>query len=403
MIKKVGLFLWCEPGGGGAFQYSQAMLDAVFALPSDKYSVVVGYSSELWLDHLNNYDVKSLPAFHGPFGRILSLGATVAGLPVGPWRMLNSLFYSLARKLLQEQCDLWIFPAQDMLSYQLPLPALVSIHDLMHRFERRFPESCSRLQYIGRENKFRNICRWSKGVLVDSEIGRQQVMESYGLEKDRIHVLPFIPPGYMLQGGTSPDVKRRYHLPDKFLFYPAQFWEHKNHKNLLKATARLKCEIPDLKLVLAGSRKNAYPSVVNLVQELHLADDVLFLGYVPDSDMKDLYRLARALVMPTYFGPTNIPPLEAFAAGCPVAVSDIYGMPEQVGDAALLFNPDSVSGIADCLKKIWTDDRLVEELTSKGQQRAGRWGRKQFNVRVEEIVARVICHDAYKPTGTSDL
>jgi glycosyltransferase involved in cell wall biosynthesis len=399
-MKKIGLYLWCEPSDGGAFQYSQAMLDAVAELPSDRYSVVVGYSSELWLDYLKNYVVQSLPASHGSLGRMLSLGATVTGLPVGPWRMLNSRFYSLARKLLQEQCDLWIFPAQDMLSYQLPLPALVSIHDLMHRYERRFPESCSRLQYLGRENKFSNICKWTKGVLVDSEIGRQQVIESYGLEKDKIHLLPFIPPGYMLQGETASDAQRRYHLPDKFLFYPAQFWEHKNHKNLLKAMARLKPEIPDLKLVLAGSKKNAYPAVVNLVQELQITEDVLFLGYVPDADIYDLYRLARALVMPTYFGPTNIPPLEAFAAGCPVAVSDVYGMPEQVGNAALLFNPDSVGGIADCLKKLWTDDRLVEELTAKGQQRADNWGRKQFNERVEEIVARVICHDEYKTTGT---
>jgi len=402
-MKKIGLYLWCKPSGGGVFQYSQAMLDAVAELPSDRYSVVVGYSSELWQDYLKNYGVQSLPASHGSLGRMLSLGATVTGLPVGLWRKLNSRFYSLARRLLQEQCDLWIFPAQDMLSYQLPLPALVSIHDLMHRYERRFPESCSRLQYIGRENKFSNICKWAKGVLVDSEVGRQQVVESYGPEKDNIHLLPFIPPGYMQQGGTSTDVKRRYHLPDKFLFYPAQFWEHKNHKNLLKAMARLKPEIPDLKLVLAGSKKNAYPAVENLVQELHIAEDVLFLGYVPDADMYNLYRLARALVMPTYFGPTNIPPLEAFAAGCPVAVSDIYGMPEQVGNAALLFNPDSVGGIADCLRKLWTDDRLVEELTSKGQQRADSWGRKQFNTRVEEIVARVICQDEYKTTGKSDL
>jgi glycosyltransferase involved in cell wall biosynthesis len=393
MTRKIGLYLRSEPKGGGEFQYSQAMLDAVAALPPDRYSVVVGFSSVLWLDYLQDHKVRAIQAPHSSLDRALSIGATLADLPVGPWRKLSAHFSPLARRLMSEQCDLWIFPAQDMLGFQLPLPALVSIHDLMHLYERRFPESTSRVQYRGRENKFRNICRWAKGVLVDSKIGGQQVSESYGLEKERIHVLPFIPPRYMEQTTVPPDFDRRYRLPAKFFFYPAQFWEHKNHRNLVRALARLKPELPDVKLVLAGSQKNAYGSVMRLVQELNLTNDVLFLGYVPDRDMPELYRRARALVMPTYFGPTNIPPLEAFAAGCPVAVSDVYGMPEQVGDAGLLFDPDVVEGIAACLRRLWTDDRLIGELSEKGKQRAERWGKAQFNQRLEAIVDRVLHHD----------
>ena len=199
MKRKIGLYLRSEPTGGGEFQYSQAMLDAVAALPAERYATVVGYSSAAWLDYLKEHEVRAIPAPHGALGRALSLGATLAGVPVGPWRRLCGSCSPLARRLLAERCDLWIFPAQDMLGFQLPLPALVSIHDLMHRYERQFPESASWAQYRGRENKFRNICRWAKGVLVDSEIGRQQVSESYGLEQERIHVLPFIPPRYMEQ------------------------------------------------------------------------------------------------------------------------------------------------------------------------------------------------------------
>jgi glycosyltransferase involved in cell wall biosynthesis len=216
------------------------------------------------------------------------------------------------------------------------------------------------------------------------------VMESYGMPAERIHVLPYIAPAYMQSAGKPPDFDSRYRLPVKFIFYPAQFWEHKNHKRLISALGKLKHDLPDLKLVLAGSKQNAHDSVVRLVEELDLSDDILFLGYVPDEYMPELYRRARALIMPTYFGPTNIPPLEAFLTGCPVAISGIYGMPEQVGDAALQFNPDSVDEIAGCIRMLWTDDRLCAELAEKGRKRAANWGQRQFNNRLREIVEETL-------------
>ena len=102
--------------------------------------------------------------------------------------------------------------------------------------------------------------------------------------------------------------------------------------------------------------------------------------------MPELYRRARALVMPTFCGPTNIPPLEAFVVGCPVAISGIYGMPDQVGDAGLLFDPESVEEIVDCIRRLWTDDRLCAELSERGKTRADSWGPRQFNERLREIV-----------------
>jgi glycosyltransferase involved in cell wall biosynthesis len=392
-MKKIGLFMEYAPSGGGTFQYGQTMLDAVAALPRDRFSVVVGYTSEPWLKYLKEYNLRTVFVPRGFWGRALGLAWTLLGLPMGLWRRICPFFHPMAKTLLREKCDLWIFPSQDARGFQFPVPSLVSIHDLMHRYERRFPESASGWEYLNRERTYTNICRWAKGVLVDSELGRQQVIESYGMPAERIHVLPYIAPRYMLSGQTPPDFNSRYQLPAKFIFYPARFWAHKNHLNLIKAMARAKHDISDLKLVLAGTKSkkyDSYESVMKLVQNLNLGDDVVFLGYVPDQYMPGIYRRARALVMPTYYGPTNIPPLEAFTAGCPVAISGIYGMQEQTEDAALLFNPDSVEEIADCIKKLWIDDRLCAELAEKGRSRAANWGQKQFNDRVREIIAKII-------------
>jgi len=389
-MKKIGLFLEAESPIGGIYQYNLAVLDAVAAFPVDEYSTVIAYSSDFWGERLQSYKVNTLLIPRGIGGRIIGHGLRLLGFPVTVRRKLFPYFHPMARTLLREQCDLWIFPAQDGWSYEIPVPALGCIHDLMHRYERQFPEVSANGEYRKREFVFRNICTWTKGVLVDSEVGKKHVIESYGLEERRIHVLPFIAPKYVYSFERPKNFDARYNLPQKFIFYPAQFWEHKNHKGLLRAIGQLKGMLPDLKLVLAGSRKNAYESVLQLVKDLNLQNDVIFLGYVPDEDITEIYLRARALVMPTFFGPTNIPPLEAFVIGCPVAVSDIYGMREQVGDAALLFNPKSVGDIADCIRRLWNDDDLCSELVAKGKQRDAQWRTEQFNERLRTIIEKIV-------------
>jgi len=388
-MKKIGLYLGTRPDGG-EFQYHLTMLDAMAALPVDRYSVVCGYSADFWLPYLDARKLRSLSVPASFRGRALSLLWTRAGLPQGPWRACSRFFDPLARSLLQEQCDLWIFPGPTARSFQVPVPALVSIHDLMHRYERRFAESSSPMEYYNRERNLSNICKWSKGIVVDSAVGQQQLCESYGVPPERVNPLPYTPPSHIYATETPPGFNDRYRLPEKYIFYPARFWEHKNHGRLIEAVSLLKGSFPDLKLVLAGSRQNAYDAVLAQVRELSLVDDVLFLGYVPDSDMAELYRRARAMVMPTFYGPTNIPPLEAFVVGCPVAVSAIYAMPQQVGDAALLFSPESVPEIADCIARLWTDDALCEELARKGRARAAAWGQPQFNGRLQQIIDQVL-------------
>jgi glycosyltransferase involved in cell wall biosynthesis len=149
---------------------------------------------------------------------------------------------------------------------------------------------------------------------------------------------------------------------------------------------KLRERYPDIRLVLAGSRQNGYDAAVQAVKKLGIEENVVFLGYVPDDRMFELYRRARALIMPSYFGPTNIPQLEAFVAGCPVAVSRVYGVPDQVGDAALLFDPASVDEIAACMERLWTDDNLCAELVEKGRHHAEPVGPTQFRDRLQAII-----------------
>ena len=389
-MKKIGLFLEATPHSGGTFQYNQAILEAVSALPPDKFSVVIAYTSDLWLKYFVSSHRKTIFVHRDFWGRAFGFVWRLFNLPMVLWRETCPHFHPVAKTLISEQCDLWIFPSQDGWSYQIPVPALVSILDLMHRYERQFPEVSTRGEYFSRERHYRNICRWAKGILVDSEVGKQQVVESYGAAPERIYVLPYVAPKYIYYCKAPEHFDNRYNLPEKFIFYPAQFWEHKNHKRLILAVGLLKEHIPDIKLVLVGSKKNAYRSTIKLVADLNVSKNVIFLGYVPDEDLPEIYLRARAFIMPTFFGPTNIPPLEAFVTGCPIAISGIYGIPEQVGDAAILFNPESVEEIAECIKRLWFDDILCATLAKKGKEKSAKWGQQQFNDRLREIIEQIV-------------
>ena len=170
-MKKIGLYLGCEPFSGGMFQYGQCMLDAVVALPRDEFDVLVAYSSEAWEPHLAAIAVRCARFPRTFFDRATASAWRRLHLPVSLWRRIAGSFHPLSHRFQISARDLWIFPSQDIWSYWAPVPALTAIHDLMHRYERQFPEVSANGEFQYREGLYGNICRFARAVLVDSEIG----------------------------------------------------------------------------------------------------------------------------------------------------------------------------------------------------------------------------------------
>jgi len=391
-MKKIGLF-FVSGHKGGVRQYTLSVLEAVAALPKDNYEVVI-YAEKNSFRDLQDYEFTIVNAATGSWKRGFGKILRILGLSMRWYRSISPFFNQVLKDLMHQNFDLLIFTSPYAYSYQAPLPAIVAIHDLMHRYEAHFPEVS--VEFKQREIDYANICRWARAVLVDSDVGKRQVQESYEIDPDNIYVLPFVPSKTVYSYINSDKVKithSNYRLPDKFLFYPAQFWKHKNHKGLIKATALLKDKIPDLRLVFVGSEMNGYRKSRELVKNLGLEENIFFLGYLPDEEIPGLFRQARALIMPTFFGPTNIPPLEAMVLGCPVSVSDIYAMREQLGDAALYFNPASVTEIAQTMERLWQDDALCRELSHRGLVRSSQRTQMHFNNRLRNIIDEVLSNE----------
>lgn len=394
-MKNIGVYLAMEPYMGGSFQYARSILAALDALDKNAYQVTAFFVQDLWELYLAQFTFRRQKIYLDPRwkmlpARILRRICRLCHIDFFHIRNIYAAISSVSRQIDKHKMDILVMAGQDGMAVELATPCISIMHDLMHRYE-TFPEASSPDQIESREFLYRNMCAASQMIFVDSDLGRQQAIESYGEQyTDKFVVMPFTPPMYLFE---SNDIDEDIRLPEKFFFYPAQFWKHKNHKNLLLAMDELRDCGVRVQMIFVGSAKNGYDEVLQIIQEHHLEEQIEILGYVSDDVMRTLYQKARAMIMPSFFGPTNIPPLEGMAMGCPVAVSRVYAMPWQVGDAGLTFDPHDVHEIADVLRRLWEDDGLCRLLIEKGKERAKYFSQERFNQRFREAIKRLTsCH-----------
>ncbi len=404
---RVGVVPFLYPGIGGLTRYSETVLRALYEAPAgdDEFIVLAHDPAHPLLSSLAPRPGWSVrPLCGAARSRLPALGAAaraawrrlrrqVVAAPVGPdpWRTgrplpdphLPQFDAAWDRWLKSCGAELLLVLANSAMPFEATVPYVLVVHDLQHRLQPEFPEVSAGGEREWREYFFRNGIRRAVLVVVDSQVGKEDVLTCYGdcgTTPDRIHILPYRAASSPAAGAAEADaVRQKYRLPGRYLFFPAQLWPHKNHARVVQALGALK-ESHDLRppLVCCGSwsgalREQTFREVEGLVGRLGLAGQVRFLGYVPDDDMAGLYAGATAVVFPTFFGPSNIPPLEAWASCRPLLTSDVRGVREQAGDAALLVDPRSVTAIAEGIRRLWADDDLRADLAARGRARlAGR-------------------------------
>jgi glycosyltransferase involved in cell wall biosynthesis len=285
----------------------------------------------------------------------------------------------LERQMASLGVDLvWLAAGGVQDTYEIPY--VTTVWDVQHLTHPWFPEVSENWRWDHRELFMWRHLRRASAIIVGTQVGKDEIVRYYGVPEDHIAILPHPTPGFVLRAakGTATD-KRPSDISKDYLLYPAQFWPHKNHVNLLKALQLLvKADPGTPTLVLVGSDKGNRAFVESCAADLGVSQKVLFLGFVPTKDLIDLYRNARALVYPSFSGPENLPPLEAFALGCPAVVSNYRGAEEQLGDAAVLFDPSDPAAIAKAIARVITDESLRAKLIERGRSRAARWTGRDF-------------------------
>lgn len=250
-------------------------------------------------------------------------------------------------------------------------PKVITLFDLEHRFHPMFPE-VSRYGWTWgqREEFYRESLPSSTFVVCGTEYGREKAIECYGLCPERVRVIPLPVPSFAVEESPVPELPPDIKSIGPYLFYPAQCWPHKNHIAILHALRRLDARgVIPLCAVFSGASKENRKYIEEQAASMGLSGRVVFLGICEEPLLRTLYRGACALVYPSFFGPDNLPPLEAFALDCPVIAAAVPGSSEQLGLAALTFEPASDEQLAEQIVRLLKEPSLRAELVRRGKER----------------------------------
>jgi len=378
---KIAILSMVSPDGGGVYQYTLSLCEAFKSYGKKNEYIQIRFDT---FPKILSEEIVIPERKSSVFLKVKKVLHTFTGL------VLGNLVPNLSSESLKD-IDLVLSPIITLLPYHMKKPYIVTIHDFQQKY---YPEFFTLKERIIRDIEYRTGKK-ANLVICESEYVKNDIMKFLRIPESRVKIIPTLPPTYLLnieiKRQRLKEIKDKYGLPNSYLFYPAQFWYHKNHIKLLESLAFIKERDKEvIPLVLVGSKKNNFDNVMNKIKELRLENEVRYLGYAPNEDMPYLYNLSTALVMPTLFESVSMPIWEAFYLGVPVVSSNVCALPEQVEDAGLLFDPDDIEDMAEKIYRIWIDENLRKMLIQKGYERVKNMTLENYAKQWEKIIEEAI-------------
>lgn len=221
-----------------------------------------------------------------------------------------------------------------------------------------------------RRNFWKRIRR-ADGIVVISDFVKQSAIE-FGLPAENLRTIHLGVDGEffrVMERDRLLATKMKFNLPDSFILFVGSIEPRKNLLRLLHAYLSLDSRLrKEMKLVLVGFKGWGNQEVMDLLNRAK--DDVLYTGYVSESELGEIYNLATLFAYPSLYEGFGLPALEAMACGCPVVASNVTSLPEVCGDAALLIDPLDETSLADALGRLAVDESRRSALRKKGLERA---------------------------------
>lgn len=359
---KIGVWLgkYNNPQIGGGFSYVDRLISAIDSFQFDPMIEICFISERECTRHLN----KKVLLLKRNSHVLLSFLFFIASMKIINCRIkgyLEKIIYEKRRSEYTEQLvanEIKIIYYLQQAYCVLPdFPFISSNWDIGHCSTYAFPEISLQKEYEERACWYRDYMPRALFVFAESEAGKRELINYTNVNASKIKVVPIFSGACVKQiipiEQQIAFLKSKEIVKEKYFFYPAQFWAHKNHIGLLKAFSFFLRKYPDFKLVLTGSDKGTFSHVMKRAGQLNIQNSISYLGFVSTEEIYILYRNATSLVMPTYFGSTNMPPLEAMELGCPVICSDLPGHREELGSAAIYFNPMDSNEIANAMIEVF--------------------------------------------------
>lgn len=376
----IGVIISSGLNAGGGYQYEYMVLDILKRHHKNK-NISLNYycSNKNILKDYSDLNINIKLIKENIFQKFHRLCLTNIFI----YKFLNKIGLGkslIEKKLTKDNIDLVYFLSPNLKSLGLgDIPYIFTLWDLGHIDILEFPEVSHERRFELREFNYTKSLKKAISVIVDLDYGKQNVMKRYNLDEHRVEVLKFLPNIRKIESSSSIDVKEKYNLKNEYIFYPAQFWAHKNHIYILKAIKILREQSGiDLDVVFSGTDKGNLNYILEKSRQFGIDDLIHYIGFAPNEEIPMLYKQSLALVMPTFLGPTNIPPLEAFVYDTPVCYSDTPFFREQLGDSVFYIDLNDPKSLIENLLTIKNNEEITKGKKIKGREILENWSEEDF-------------------------
>jgi glycosyltransferase involved in cell wall biosynthesis len=278
---------------------------------------------------------------------------------------------------------------------QSPVPTAVTVHDVTTLLVREYRRGLGARLYTALVSAG---ARAAGHVITDSEASKADIVEHLGISEDKVTAIhlaagpEFTPEANFL---VEKAIRDKYHLPETYVLYLGGYEIHKNVVTLLEAyTYVTQAFGEDYPLVLAGKKperaSSRFPDYEAIIEQLGVADSVIWAGYIDEADKPAVYRGASTFVFLSRFEGFGLPPLEAMACGVPVVTSNASSLPEVIGEAGFGLDPDDARQIGGSIIATIVQDDLASELKEKGLARAAEFSWERTAIETLSVYDRLV-------------
>jgi len=330
------------------------------------------------LDHSNEYFLLGSPQKVAEIAPLPPNFQAIALLDDGT----TAKGYLECRAILKRvNCDLVHIPHLFWMPRTLPCPYVMTVHDVLEHMYRAHDRSSLRRSL--HFHLTRRVLRGAARILAVSKYTKSEIEKLFGIPGSRIEVVYNAIDERFLRGHASDTDRQvlaeRYLVTYPFLLYAGRISPHKNLVRIIEAFSALKAELekegrfPDLKLIIIGDELSKHPDLRRTVIRGGVQNDVRFMGFVPIEMLRVFYDAAKIFVFPSLYEGFGLPPLEAMAHGTPVVTSNTSSLPEVVGSAAVMVNPENVFEIMRALHRVLLDQQVREKYKQRSYEQVKKF------------------------------
>lgn len=226
-------------------------------------------------------------------------------------------------------------------------------------------------------NYWKNIMKGLKRsdrIITISEFSKQEIIRELKYPEERIDIVSVAVDHDVYRPNRDKTILKQFNIPEdqKTILYVGSETPRMNLDYLLKSLSKLKKTFPDFKLIKVGDPQSfgARENFLNSITKNGLEKNVIFTGYVAEEELPKWYNAADLLVYPCLYAGFGVPPLEAMACGTPVITSNTSSLPEVVGDAGIMVDPNDPMEMSSSMFEILTNESEMEAMVQRGLKRS---------------------------------